>query len=63
MVDVALELAPELEEARKLQHYVTAKLSMLEEADETDATAPMAVPRDSMHGAIPEGTKAPHADP
>jgi len=63
MVDVALELAPGLEDALKLQQYVAAKMSMPGEAEDTGSDAPVAVPRDPVHGAISGGAEAPRADP
>lgn len=63
MVDVALELAPGLEDALKLQQYVTAKMSMPEVAEETGSHAPVSVPRDPIHGAISGEAEAPRTDP
>lgn len=60
MINVAMGLAPDLEQVHKLQQYLTAKLNRLETAD-----TPAAMPQDSIHGATndPAGDAAESAVP
>ena len=51
MVDAALALNPELEDALKLQEYVTARMTVNEAADPGDAAVPGVMPQDGIHGA------------
>jgi tetratricopeptide (TPR) repeat protein len=61
MVDAALELDPELENALKLQSYMTSKTAMLEDAAATNPNASVAVPQDTIHDSTPTGsTDSPH---
>ena len=50
MVDVALELAPDKENAIKLQQYVAIKMNSLEETAGGGSDAPLAIPQDAIHG-------------
>ena len=62
MVDAALELQPGLENALKLQEYVTARMTMNVPADSGDTLGPGAVPQDVIHGTDPRKVKgsSPH---
>jgi len=61
MVDVALELAPEQENALSLQQYMASKMARLEETATADSGTPVAIPQDAIHGSIPVGTAdSPH---
>ena len=53
MVDIALELDPELENAVKLQQYVTTRMDTLEDTDGRASDAPLAIPQDAIHGGAP----------
>ncbi len=51
MVDIALELEPEMKNALKLQEYVVSKMDRLEEMKTTSPKASAAaMPQDEMHG-------------
>jgi Tfp pilus assembly protein PilF len=61
MVDAALELDPDMENALKLQLYVTSKMARLEAADTGSSDTPVAIPQDVIHGSTPTGAaNAPH---
>ena len=61
MVDIALGLAPEMENALKLQQYVTSRRDRLEEAAADSSGAPVARPQDGIHGSTPtRAAKSPH---
>jgi len=53
MVDIALELEPDRENALKLQQYVATRLGGLDATAGDDADAPFVLPQDALHGGIP----------
>lgn len=56
MVDVALELDPDKENALKLQQYVEVKMGQLDETAIDSSDAPVAIPQDAIHGSTPAAT-------
>lgn len=53
MVDMALELEPDRENALKLQHYVTSRMDQLEATVGEGSGLPVAIPQDAIHGSAP----------
>ena len=61
MVEMALELEPDRENALKLQRYVTSRGDSLEATAGEGADAPLVMPQDAMHGSAPaRATDMPH---
>lgn len=53
MVDIALELEPDGENALKLQQYVTSRMGQLETTAGDGSDVPVAIPQDAIHGSAP----------
>ena len=53
MVDIALELEPDSENASKLQQYVTSRMGMLEATPVEGSDVPVVIPQDAIHGSLP----------
>ena len=53
MVDIALELEPDSENALKLQQYVTSRVDTLEITAGDGPDVPVAIPQDAIHGSAP----------
>lgn len=53
MVDIALELEPDSENALKLQQYVTTRVDTLDTIAGDGSDVPVAIPQDAMHGSAP----------
>ena len=53
MVDIALELEPDSENALKLQQYVTSRVDTLDTTAGDGSDVPVAIPQDTMHGSAP----------
>ena len=61
MVDAALALDPEMENAEKLQQYMASRMEMFEEAAAASSDAPVAAPQDANHDSAPAGAAdSPH---
>ena len=53
MVDIALELEPDRENALKLQQFVTSRMGRLEASPGEGSDVPVAIPQDAIHGSAP----------
>lgn len=53
MVDIALELEPDSENAFKLQQYVTSRMDTLDPAAGDGSDVPLVIPQDAIHGSAP----------
>jgi len=53
MVDIALELDPDSENAFMLQQYVTSRMDTLDTTAGSDSDVPVVIPQHAIHGSAP----------